>query len=199
MATTAPDPMPSPHLMRSEVRPSGLSRLLATAVLVAASASASAVPAASDTPTAPTADASLEQLAWLTGCWASENAEPGSGEQWMAPAGASMLGMSRTVRAGKTATHEFMRIAPAADGRLAFFAQPSGKPSEVFALLSIATNEVVFENPQHDFPQRVIYRLVAPDRLHASIEGRRNGVARSIDYPMVRSACDAAAPHAAVR
>ena len=29
-------------------------------------------------------------LAWLAGCWASEGAEPGSGEQWMPPAGGTL-------------------------------------------------------------------------------------------------------------
>jgi dynein heavy chain len=29
-------------------------------------------------------------LAWLAGCWQSELDEPGSGEQWMAPAGGSI-------------------------------------------------------------------------------------------------------------
>ena len=184
--------LPRLHLTNSETRNFLGARVPVCALLAAATMAA---PAAS---AAPQADAALEQLAWLTGCWASENAEPGSGEHWMAPAGASMLGMSRTVRAGRTATHEFMRIAPAADGRLAFFAQPSGKPPDVFPLLSIATNEVVFENLGHDFPQRVIYRLVAPGQLRASIEGSRNGVARTIDDAMVRAACDPAAP-AAVR
>lgn len=37
-------------------------------------------------PAAPVAAASVAQLARLAGCWSSEDAEPGSGEQWMQPA-----------------------------------------------------------------------------------------------------------------
>lgn len=33
------------------------------------------------------APATLAPLSWLAGCWQSELDEPGSGEQWMAPAG----------------------------------------------------------------------------------------------------------------
>jgi hypothetical protein len=47
----------------------------------------------------------------------------------------------------------------------------------------------VFENAAHDFPQRVLYRREAADRLVARIEGLRNGQPRGIDFPMQRMAC----------
>ena len=134
-------------------------------------------------------EASVDQLSWLAGCWTTENAEAGSGEQWMPAAGGALLGMSRTVRGGKMAGYEFMRIAPA-DGKLVFHAQPAGKPADSFAAIKFTSNEVVFENLQHEFPQRVIYRLEAPDKLKASIEGTRNGALRVIPYPMTRVSCD---------
>jgi hypothetical protein len=52
------------------------------------------------------------------------------------------------------------------------------------------SSEVIFENLEHEFPQRVIYRLAAPTQLRASIEGMRNGAFRSIEYPMIRVTCD---------
>ncbi len=133
------------------------------------------------------ANDTLAGLGWLAGCWALEGAEPGSGEQWMAPAGGTMLGMSRTVRKGRTAAFEFMRIAPGADGRLAFIAQPSGQAQASFPLLREDGDSVVFENPAHDFPQRVIYRRAGADRLQARIEGKGKG----IDFPMKRTGCTA--------
>lgn len=142
-------------------------------------------------PSAHADEAQLALLNWLPGCWNTEQAEPGSGEQWLPLAGGSLLGVSRTVRGGHTVGFEFMRIAHGADGRVAFFAQPSGKPPASFALLRITDREVVFENLEHDFPQRVIYRFEPPRRLHASIEGRRAGGWRRIDYPMARVSCDA--------
>ena len=33
---------------------------------------------------------SVEDLAWLAGCWASIGGEDGSGEQWTSPAGGTM-------------------------------------------------------------------------------------------------------------
>ena len=67
----------------------------------------------------------LDQIAWLAGCWAAENGEPGSIEVWMPPTGGTMLGLGRTVKGGKTVEHEFMQIRHAADGKLIYVALPS--------------------------------------------------------------------------
>jgi hypothetical protein len=140
---------------------------------------------------APRASASeLDPLAWLAGCWQADGGEPGSVEQWMPLAGGSLLGMARTVRGGRTVAWEFMRIATTPDGKPAFFAQPSNKPPATFPALRVTANEAVFENPGKDFPQRVVYRLAAPDKLDARIEGQRDGVPRSVAFPMTRVSCD---------
>lgn len=131
----------------------------------------------------------LDRLAWLAGCWAQDGREPGSVEQWMAPAGGLMLGMARTLKGGRVVEFEFMQIRQDADGALSFVAQPQGRPPTAFALVRQTDSELQFENPGHDFPQRVIYRLAAPDRLAARIEGQRNGQLRGIDFPMRRTPC----------
>ncbi len=133
------------------------------------------------------ADDALAKLGWLQGCWAAQGAEAGSGEQWMAPAGGTMLGMSRTVRKGRTVAWEFIRIERGDDGALRFIAQPSGQPQATFTLVRQDADAVVFENPSHDFPQRIVYRRAGATSLHARIEGKGRG----IDFPMSRTACDA--------
>lgn len=160
---------------------------VAAAALLLAMGTVHAQPA----PAEPTeALAQLGQLAWLGGCWRSDGAEAGTVEHWLPPAAGTMLGMSRTVRRGRTVTHEFMQIRPGEDGRLAFIAQPAGQAPTRFPVLRVDAGEVVFENPAHDFPQRVIYRQDAPGHLRARIEGVRNGVARGIDFPMTKAPCD---------
>lgn len=129
-------------------------------------------------------------MKWLSGCWASIDGDPGSGEQWMAPAGRSMLGVSRTVRDGTTVAFEFMRIVENEDGKVVFVALPSGQQPTTFEMISLSENEVVFENPEHDFPQRVIYRLMSGNRLTGRIEGTVNGTARHVDFPMTKSDCE---------
>lgn len=164
--------------------------VLVTLLLVGAGAMAQPTPAT---------ETSITSLSWLGGCWNSENAEPGSGEQWMPLAGNTLMGLSRTIRGGKTTAFEFMRIAPAPDGKLTYFVQPSGQPAASFAVLLLKPHEVVFENLEHPFPQRINYRFEPPSKLHASIEGTRNGAKRSIAFPMVRVSCDSLLPTATPR
>ncbi|MCC8671065.1 DUF6265 family protein [Xanthomonas arboricola] len=134
--------------------------------------------------------ADISQLAWLGGCWKSDTAEPGSGEHWLPLAGGSLLGVNRTVKQGKTVEFEFMQIRAAESGQLAFIVMPSGQKTVVFPLLRLGETEVVFENPQHDFPQRVIYQLEGETKLRARIEGMRKGALRVIEFPMNRVSCD---------
>lgn len=133
--------------------------------------------------------AQIGDLVWLAGCWAATGGEAGSGEQWTWPAGGTMLGTSRTIRAGKTVAWEFLRIAQRADGGLDYISIPSGQNQTAFKLLRSAPQEVVFENPAHDFPQRIIYR-VDGDQLQARIEGERDGSLKGVDFPMRRVPCD---------
>jgi hypothetical protein len=133
---------------------------------------------------------SVAALAWLAGCWASEGGEPGSGELWMPPAGGTLLGISRTVAKGRTVAHEFMQIREVEVGRLAFVANPSGQAQATFPVKSLDERGIVFENPTHDFPQRVIYRLDEAGVLRARIEGIIAGKARAEDFPMRRVRCE---------
>ena len=132
----------------------------------------------------------LDQIAWLAGCWVAENGEPGSIEVWMPPTGGTMLGLGRTVKGGKTVEHEFMQIRHAADGKLIYVALPSRQKETTFVLKALSERDVVFENLEHDFPHRVMYRLLADGRLAARIEGTLKGAPRGIDFPMRRAHCD---------
>jgi hypothetical protein len=134
--------------------------------------------------------ASITDLAWLAGCWAAADRDAGSGEQWMPPAGRTMLGISRTVSNGETVDFEFLRIVETDDGGLVLIVSPSGQRTTGFALASVSDREVIFENPDHDFPQRVIYWVDSDEVLTGRIEGRINDVDRAIEFPMKKIDCD---------
>lgn len=131
----------------------------------------------------------VDRLAWLAGCWEGEFAGGRTYEEvWMAPRGGSLVGMSRMVSGGATVAWEHLRIV-AEDGVLAYHAQPSGQAAARFAATEVSASSVTFANPEHDFPQRIIYRLVPPDSLVARVEGERNGQVRGSEFPMRRVAC----------
>jgi len=130
------------------------------------------------------AEPAIERLAWLAGCWMQARPNGTVEEHWMPPRGGSMLGMSRTVSAGKTEEYEFLRIA-LVDGTLSYVALPSGQAQATFPLKSLDDGAVVFENLAHDFPHRIIYRRTA-DGMTARIEGVLKGEARGRDFPYRR-------------
>jgi len=139
------------------------------------------------------ADIDVTSLAWMAGCWSAEQGEAGTGEHWLRPAGGTMLGVSRTVKNGKTVAFEFMQLRHDAGGKLVLIALPSGQQQTTFTAVASERNSVTFENPSHDFPQKVIYRLQPGGKLTARIEGMRGGKLRGIDFPMQRAACAEAA------
>lgn len=101
-----------------------------------------------------------------------------------------MMGMSRTVRGGKTVEYEFLRIVLEDNGKIFYIAKPSGQSEARFKLVKSAANEAVFENLKHDFPHRIIYRLQSDGVLFARIEGKSKGENRGVDFPMARAKCE---------
>jgi Domain of unknown function (DUF6265) len=132
--------------------------------------------------------ADVSALSWMAGCWRHESSGRVVDEVWMAPRGDGMLGMSRTVATDRIVEHEFLQIR-VQEGRLVYVAKPSGQPEATFTAITASAREVIFENPAHDFPQRILYRLQPDGNLAARIEGTEKGQTRGIDFPMVRVAC----------
>jgi hypothetical protein len=133
----------------------------------------------------PQPKATIDQAGWLAGCWSREAGGRIVEEHWMKAAGGTMIGMSRTIANGRTTAYEFLRLVEQ-DGTLAYIALPSRQKEATFVLKSIAPGELVFENPAHDFPQRILYKRDADGSLKARIEGKMNGQERGIDFPMSR-------------
>ena len=135
--------------------------------------------------------AGIEKLSFLSGCWAGAGTE----EVWLKPQGGTMLGMSRTVKGGRTVFTEFLHIASAPDGGLVLNVQLklAGKSTQ-FRLTELKDGAVTFSNPEHDYPQRIIYRREADGSLFARIEGSVSGKQRQDDFKYARAACSAPGP-----
>jgi hypothetical protein len=134
------------------------------------------------------AAAGVERVSWLKGCWEMSSGGRTIEEQWNAPRGGVMLEVGRTVRDGRLVEYEFVVVREDGDS-LAYEAHPSGQPSAVFRAKEVGEQRVVFENPEHDFPQRVGYERKSADALSAWIEGTANGRARRVDFSYNRVAC----------
>jgi hypothetical protein len=135
----------------------------------------------------PVARPTLQDFAWLAGHWRIEQGERLVDEQWMAPAGGLMIGMARNVQAGKVREYEFTLLRQEPNGDIVYVASPSKQTQTTFKLTSLRGGEAVFENPEHDFPKKVIYTRKADGSLLAAIEGPgRDGKTRRVEYPFKR-------------
>ena len=120
----------------------------------------------------------IADLAWLEGHWVGSDGPLQMEEIWTSGAGGVLVGLHKdvTTRGGTAPTvwFEFQRIERGADG-IAYVAQPGGKPPTRFVLIEQAERRVVFANPAHDFPKRILYWLDDAGALHARIEGPQGG------------------------
>jgi hypothetical protein len=114
----------------------------------------------------------LDGLAFLGGSWATLPGSSRVEEQWLCPAGGTMIGMGRTTDAAgaKTLSFEFLRIEARADG-IFYVAQPGGGSATEFRLVRLEEGRAVFENAAHDFPKRITYVAGADGGLTARVEG----------------------------
>lgn len=113
---------------------------------------------------------SLQDLGWLAGYWTAETEESLTEELWLPPKGGVMLGLHRDLFPSGKMFFEYLRIEETADG-IVYQASPRGNVPTPFPLKESDTQRVVFENPAHDFPQRIIYWGEGSDLLHARVEG----------------------------
>src|ERR1043166_3071175 len=113
----------------------------------------------------------LSDLSWIAGAWQTATGGRAQIEEyWMPPAGGSMLGISRTVPGEKTVEYEYLRIEKRGED-IFYVASPGARyPATDFKLTRVSNQEAVFENPQHDFPKRIIYRKGSDGSLTASID-----------------------------
>ena len=120
----------------------------------------------------------FEKLGWIVGNWTGKMGRAQIEENWMAPLGGAMLGVSRTVSTTATGPRmvafEFLRIVQK-DGETFYIAQPGGLPPTEFKLTSATDTKAVFENPAHDHPKIITYEKDANGDLLATIEGDEGG------------------------
>lgn len=133
----------------------------------------------------------VADLSWMSGYWLSCEGGQEVSETWSDPRGELMVGHGVTLRRGRS-SFELFRIAPH-EGGVGYFAQPSGREATIFAATEVGPDHVVFINPEHDFPQRVTYRLDG-DVLNARIDGQIDGQPQAMEWRYQRAELNARCP-----
>ncbi|MEM9386959.1 MAG: DUF6265 family protein [Pseudomonadota bacterium] len=112
------------------------------------------------------ADETLTLPLWIIGCWESEDGS--SIEAWSRDDDTTLIGFSSIVSEGKLSFYELMSIRVHDSGELVFTAYPSNQPGGSFPAIGQDAQAVVFQNAEHDYPQRIRYRR-SGDQLIADI------------------------------
>ena len=124
----------------------------------------------------------------LAGLWKMETSRGAIYEEWKLTSDTKMSGRSFRINNTDTIVFEQLEIY-LEDGKITYSPIVRGQnngQAVPFPLASVTGKRFVFENKEHDFPQRIIYDLVSEDSVHARIEGTRNGQERGSDFKYSR-------------
>lgn len=130
----------------------------------------------------------MEKAKWLIGEWGSVMPEGSTTETWEAQNDSVYVGRTYFVAGKDTLFSESISIEQR--GKDLFYipvvkGQNGGKPVE-FKLTSSTEKRLVFENPTHDFPQKITYTRQSTDSLVAEISGTDKGKAAAERFVMGR-------------
>jgi hypothetical protein len=172
--------------------PHSVSRaLVAAAFAVAVGGDPAAQGSSTDAPKP--AEATLDALAWLEGCWLGSVNQREFREHWLPLRGGMLVGAGQMVMDDKTQDLAYFRIESRVNGVHYVLTQSGGKEA-AFRLSNVVTDEraseFTFNRSTDEFPERIVYRRGAEGWLYASAEGRVNGEARKVIYPMRRVDCE---------
>ncbi|SJZ60550.1 DUF6265 family protein [Sediminibacterium ginsengisoli] len=130
----------------------------------------------------------MTKISWLTGTWENKTPKGSIYENWSRINDHELAGKSYAIRGKDTAVFENIRLTEES-GKLFYIPtvknQNAGLPVR-FALKELSDTKMVFENLQHDFPQRISYTKISQNELVAEISGAMNGKERRQEFPMRR-------------
>ena len=124
---------------------------------------------------------------WMSGYWLSCEEGEQIAENWFGAGTGTLVGAS--LNSGEHQRFEFLRVAANGRGGVSYYAMPGGNPATAFAMITHENHRAVFENLEHDFPQRLIYTRDG-DRLHARAESQINGKIKGLDFNFRRAPAD---------
>lgn len=131
----------------------------------------------------------LDKAKWLLGNWEHIIPEGRFTESWEEENDSVYAGKSFFITAAKDTTFaEYIQLTED-DGKLKYIVSVKGQNGEepvAFTLTQASDRQLVFENPQHDFPDKIIYRKISADSVVAEISGLQNGRPSAEVFPLER-------------
>jgi hypothetical protein len=123
---------------------------------------------------------------WLIGTWENKTARGSVYETWHKVNNRDLVGISYILKEKDTVVFERIRLVEESGSLFyipAVVDQNNGMPVR-FLAKNASETKLVFENPQHDFPQTISYTRVGSDSLVAEIAGKKAGKERKQQFRM---------------
>lgn len=119
----------------------------------------------------------LEKANWLLGKWGNTSAEGNLTETWRQENDSTFVGDSFVTVEIDTVFHENVVLEQKNDSlfyKVTVKGQNNNEPV-AFYLTTANDDQLVFENPKHDFPNKITYSKISNDSLVAEISGMKDG------------------------
>ena len=129
----------------------------------------------------------LEKMSWLVGEWENKMPEGNLTETWIKANDSTFTGKTLFIKDKDTIHSEEIVLTQKGETLLyipTVKGQNDNKPVEFKMTESKTENEFAFENPAHDYPQKIVYKKVSDTNLVATISGKQQGKQSSESYPM---------------
>lgn len=129
----------------------------------------------------------LEKMSWLVGEWENKMPDGILTETWTKANDSSYTGKTLFIKDKDTLHSEEIVLIQKGETLLyipTVKGQNDNKPVEFKMTESKTENEFAFENPAHDYPQKIVYKKVSDTNLVATISGKQQGKASSESYSM---------------
>jgi hypothetical protein len=139
--------------------------------------------------TTPKKYAQLEKANWFLGNWENVTEEMTFKEIWKQENDSAFVGESFVTVKKDTVFYEKVYLKERNDSLFYIVSvKEQNKEQPVSFYLTTATdNQVVFENPKHDFPNKIAYNKFGNDSILATIYGIKKGKEVSENFPMKKS------------
>jgi hypothetical protein len=124
----------------------------------------------------------------LVGTWRTEKKNGVLYESWQKNSDDQFDGKSFKITNADTIVLERVRLAREGT-RIVYAVRVDGEndgKETLFYLREIKGNDYIFEDKEHDFPQRVVYNMQSGNTLHAYIEGEIGGKSKQSEYNYIR-------------
>jgi len=126
---------------------------------------------------------------WLLGKWETKTANGNLSESWKQLNDSTFQGESFFIKNKDTLHFETLTLQQKGE-ELFYNATVKGQNENkavTFKMTSETEKQLVFENPKHDYPQKITYTQIKKDSLVASISGVQLGKASSEKFGMKKT------------